>query len=95
MEFDETEREKKKRLEEEARKIKEKIKQELKTQEAGKTGEKRKAEDNSDSEVWIRIPARDNRVFISLSGSVLLFSPPPSAPLFSPLPYALERPGAP
>jgi len=50
MEFDETEREKKKRLEEEARKIKEKIKQELKTQDSGKNGEKRKAEDNSDSE---------------------------------------------
>lgn len=50
MEFDETEREKKKRLEEEARKIKEKIKQELKTQEASKAGEKRKNEDNSDSE---------------------------------------------
>lgn len=50
MEFDESERDKKKRLEEEARKIKEKIKQELKVQEASKAGDKRKPDENSDSE---------------------------------------------
>jgi len=48
MEFDESERDKKKRLEEEARKIKEKIKQELKSQEKTKPGEKRKNDSDSD-----------------------------------------------